>query len=146
MNEQRTHAAYWLLPSGYSVSMLATGYWLLAIIACLLSACSPTYVLRAGYEEAKILWNRRSIEEVLKRPNLDTATREKLEMVLRVRHFAEQDLGFNVGRSYTTVTEVKNPPIVYVVTAAPRTKLEPYTWWFPIIGSVAYKGYFDQEA
>jgi len=102
------------------------------------------YVLRAGYEEAKILWHRRPIVEVLSRPHLDTSTREKLELVLRVRRFAEQDLGFKVRGSYSSISEVVNPPIVYVVTAAPRTKLDPYTWWFPIIGQVAYKGYFNQ--
>jgi predicted aminopeptidase len=126
-----------LLPSPLSlVSLLG--------VALCLAACSPTYVLRAGYEEAKILWHRRPITEVLARPNLDAATRQKLEMVLRVRQFVEYDLGFTTGGSYQTVTEIAKPPIVYVVTAVPRTKLEPYTWWFPIIGSVAYKGYFDQ--
>jgi predicted aminopeptidase len=125
--------------------LLATGYWLLAT-ALLLSACSPIYVLRAGYEEAKILWYRKPIAEVLQRPDLDAATREKLELVLRVRRFAEQDLGFNVGGSYGSITEIANPPIIYVVTAAPRTGLEPYTWWFPIVGRVAYKGYFNEPA
>jgi predicted aminopeptidase len=108
------------------------------------TACSPTYVLRAGYEEAKILWNRRPIAEVLDRPDVDTATREKLELVLRVRRFVEQELAFKVGGSYSSITELSKPPVVYVVTAAPQTKLEPYTWWFPIVGQVAYKGYFDQ--
>jgi predicted aminopeptidase len=65
---------------------------------------------------------------------------------LRVRQFAKQDLGFNVGDSYTSLTEVSRPPIVHVVTAAPRTSLEPYTWWFPIVGRVAYKGYFQEES
>jgi predicted aminopeptidase len=116
------------------------------LFAGLLSGCSPTYVLRAGYEEAKILWHRRPIEEVLRRPDLDTATREKLELVLRVRRFAEQDLDFKVRGSYSSITELASPPIVYVLTAAPRTKLEPYTWWFPIVGRVAYKGYFDADA
>ncbi len=110
-----------------------------------LASCSPTYVLRAGYEEAKILWHRRPITEVLARPTLDAATREKLEMVLRVRQFVERDLGFKTRGSYETLTEIAQPPIVYVVTAAPRTKLEPYTWWFPVIGRVAYKGYFEQN-
>jgi predicted aminopeptidase len=114
------------------------------LLPVLLAACSPTYVLRAGYEEAKILWNRRSIVEVLNRSDIDATTREKLELVLRVRRFVEQDLAFNVGGSYSTITELDKPPVVYVVTAAPRTKLEPYTWWFPIVGQVAYKGYFDQ--
>jgi predicted aminopeptidase len=66
--------------------------------------------------------------------------------VLRVRRFAEQDLDFRVNGSYSSLTELANPPIVYVVTAAPRTKLEPYTWWFPIVGRVMYKGYFDVDA
>ena len=116
------------------------------LLGCVLSACSPLYVLRAGYEEARILWYRRPIEEVLRRPDLEPATREKLELVLRVRRFAEQDLDFRVDGSYGSLTELANPPIVYVVTAAPRTKLEPYTWWFPIVGRVMYKGYFDANA
>lgn len=119
-------------------------FTLFFFISCL-SACSPTYVLRAGYEEAKILWHRRPIAEVLARPGLDLATREKLAMVLRVRQFVELDLGFKTGGSYQTLSEITQAPIVYVVTAAPRTKLEPYTWWFPIVGRVAYKGYFQQS-
>lgn len=90
------------------------------------------------------MWHRRPIAEVLSRSDIDTSTREKLELVLRVRRFAEQELGFKVRGSYSSITEIANPPVVYVVTAAPRTKLDPYTWWFPIIGRVAYKGYFDQ--
>lgn len=125
--------------------VLATDYWLLTTL-CLLSGCSPLYILRAGYEEAKILWYRRPIEDVLSRSDLDVMTREKLEMVLRVRRFAKRDLGFNVGGSYSSITEVASPPTVHVVSAAPRTSLEPYTWWFPIIGRVAYKGYFDAAA
>lgn len=120
-------------------------YFCILFFVLCLASCSPTYVLRAGYEEAKILWHRRPIAEVLARPNLDPATREKLAMVLRVRQFVEHDLGFKTSGSYQTVTEIAKPPIVYVVTAAPRTKLEPYTWWFPIVGHVAYKGYFNQS-
>jgi len=120
-------------------------YFCLLPFAFCLSACSPAYVLRAGYEEARILWHRRPITEVLARPNLDESTREKLKMVLRVCQFVEHDLGFKTSSSYQTLTEIAQPPIVYVVTAAPRTKLEPYTWWFPIIGRVAYKGYFNQS-
>jgi predicted aminopeptidase len=67
-------------------------------------------------------------------------------MVLRARRFAEQDLGFKVGGGYSTLTEIASPPLVYVVSAAPRTKLELYTWWFPIVGRVAYKGFFDEAS
>ena len=29
--------------------------------------------------------------------------------------------------------------------AAPRDSLKPYTWWFPIVGYVPYRGYFDES-
>jgi predicted aminopeptidase len=132
-----------------SVFLRPSKFCLLSFVFCLLpfllSACSPAYVLRAGYEEARILWNRKPIVEILQRPNLDEATRAKLQLVLRVRQFAEHDLKFNVDGSYATLSEIETP-LVYVVSAAPKTRLEPYTWWFPIIGSVAYKGYFKEDA
>ena len=118
----------------------------LACAACL-SACSPLYVLRAGYEEARILWHRQPIRAVLRDGDLiDAPTRDKLRLVLRVRAFAERELGFRVGESYTSISRLPTPPTIFVVSAAPRTRLEPYTWWFPIVGRVAYKGFFSAEA
>jgi predicted aminopeptidase len=35
---------------------------------------------------------------------------------------------------------------VLVLSAAYRDTLKPYTWWFPIVGRVPYKGYFDFDA
>jgi len=29
--------------------------------------------------------------------------------------------------------------------AAPRDSLHPYTWWFPVVGYVPYRGYFDES-
>ena len=118
--------------------------WVLLICLCVLPACTPLYILRAGYEEAKILWYRRPIADILRQPGpLDLSTQEKLRLVLRVRDFAEQDLGFRVGGSYGSLSELPSPPTIYVITAAHRTRLEAYTWWFPIVGRVSYKGYFD---
>jgi predicted aminopeptidase len=115
------------------------------LVACLLllSGCAPAYVLRLAYEEARILWRREPIAEML-RGDLDGQTREKLELTLAVREFARDDLGLSVDGSYSSVARVDADQIVHVVTAAPRDRLEPYTWWFPIAGSVPYRGYFDE--
>ena len=112
----------------------------------LLASCSPTYVLRAGYEEAKILWHREPIEQLLQRSNLDATTRSKLELVLAARAFARDTLHLRVNGSYATYARVDADQVVHVVTAAYRLKLEPYTWWFPIVGRVPYKGYFAKAS
>lgn len=118
----------------------------LLLLSPTLSACSPGYVLRAGYEEAKILWRRQPIEEVLHRGDLDATTREKLELVLAVRAFARATLHLRVGDSYGSIAHVDADQVVHVVSAAYRLQLQPYTWWFPIVGRVPYKGYFSESA
>jgi predicted aminopeptidase len=125
-----------------------TAFYLGATTYCvlLLSACSPTYVLRAGYEEAKILWRREPIERLLQRSDLDAPTRAKLELALAVRVFARDTLHLRVDHSYATFARVDADAMVHVVTAAYRLRLEPYTWWFPIVGRVPYKGFFSQSA
>jgi predicted aminopeptidase len=114
------------------------------LLALSIGGCGAGYVARAGYEEARILWRRRPIAAVLAQPDLDPATRAKLELVEPVRAYARDDLGLRVGGSYTSLATVDADQVVHVVTAAPRTKLRPLTWWFPIVGRVPYRGYFDE--
>ncbi|MEO6027449.1 MAG: aminopeptidase [Candidatus Binatia bacterium] len=113
------------------------------LLAALLTGCSPTYVIRAGFEEAKILWRREPIATVLARSDLEPEVRHKLQLVLDARQYAAQ-LGLKVGGSFSTLSYLDGPNMLYVLTATPRTSLEPHTWWFPIVGSVPYKGFFDR--
>jgi predicted aminopeptidase len=116
---------------------------LLAVAAAaMLAGC---YITRGAYEEARILWNRRPISQVIANPELDPEIRTRLQTVLTVREFARDHLGLKTGDAYTTVSPVDSGAIVYVVMAAPRDSLEPYEWWFPIVGYVPYRGYFKES-
>lgn len=119
---------------------------LLAILLApiLLSGCYAGYIARAAYEEGRILWHRKPIDDALARKDLPEDIRAKLETVLAVRKFADEQLGLNVGGAYRTVAPVDQGAVIHVVMAAPRDSLEPYTWWFPIVGRVPYRGYFDE--
>lgn len=108
-----------------------------------LAGCDAGYISRAAYEEMRLLWNRQPIAAVLEKKDLPADIRARLETVLAVRGFAADQLGLNVGGAYRTVTNVDSRAIVWVVMAAPRNSLEPYTWWFPIVGNVPYRGYFS---
>lgn len=118
---------------------------LVALVLCAigLSGCAAGYVMRAAYEEARLLWRRQPIEQVLAAQETDAATRAKLELALAARRFAAADLALDVGGSYTSVATVDASQVVHVVSAAPRDRLVPYTWWFPIVGRVPYRAYFD---
>ncbi len=115
-----------------------------AALALAANGCATGYVLRAAYEEARLLWRREPIAAVLQRGDLDAATRQKLELVLALRRFAADELGRAVGGSYATLARVDAAQIIHAVSAARRDQLVPYTWWFPIVGRVPYRGYFER--
>jgi predicted aminopeptidase len=108
-----------------------------------LSACSPLYVIRAGIEEAKILSRRRPIARVIEDPATTDATRHKLRLVLQARDFAAHGLDLDTGESYTTYSWVESDTLLLVVTASEKDRFRAHTWWFPIVGHVPYKGFFN---
>ncbi|HUH11530.1 MAG TPA: aminopeptidase [Longimicrobiales bacterium] len=122
---------------------------LLAVLAATAAAsltCSPVYVVRAGIEEARILSRRRPIPEVASDPSIPQSTRAKLDLVLRARTFAGEYLGLDTGDSYTTFSQVDRDTLLMVVSGAHKDRFQHVTWWFPIVGRVPYKGFFDFDA
>ncbi len=117
----------------------------LALIAGTATFCSPGYVIQAGLAEAKILSRREPIGEVIRAPDTDEDTRAKLAVVANVRTYAAEELGLDVGDSYTTFSQLDTDTLLMVVTASRRDAFDPYTWWFPIVGRVPYKGFFDPD-
>jgi predicted aminopeptidase len=122
---------------------------MLALIALSLAAscvaCSPIYVVKAGIAEARILRARQPITRVLADSTVDAELRGKLVFVLEARRFAADELGIDVGESYTMYTELDRDTLALVLSAAPKDRLAPKTWWFPIVGHMPYKGFFSED-
>lgn len=112
-------------------------------VALALGACSPLYVLRAGMAEAKILSRRRPIAAVIADSGTPAGIRHKLRLVLDARGYAARVLALRARESYTTYSWVDHDTLLLVLQAAPKLAFREYTWWFPIVGRVPYKGYFD---
>jgi predicted aminopeptidase len=117
----------------------------LALLIVALIAITPTgrYLARGAWEEAKILAHRRPISELIADPATPAPLRAKLTLVLGARAFASDSLGLRARQSFTTFSETGRDTLTLVVSAAYRDKLRAYTWWFPVVGRVPYKGYFD---
>lgn len=118
---------------------------LCGLLLLALSGCTAEYYLRAAWEEGRILWRRTPIEAMLAGDALAPDVRRKLGMVLEVRDYARDELGLNVGGSYAAHSYVDRRVLLHVLTAVPKTSFEPHTWWFPFVGRVPYKGYFDRD-
>ena len=123
--------------------------WVFVVLAIVVAAIAATpfgrYILRAGWEEAKILARRRPIEEVIADSVTSPALRDRLRLVIDARQFGVDSLGLNAGKSFTTFAKLDRDTLVLVLSAAYRDRLEAYRWWFPIVGRLPYKGFFKTE-
>ncbi|NMC62629.1 MAG: aminopeptidase [SAR324 cluster bacterium] len=119
------------------------------LFVCLLSfsiiACSPGYVLRAAVEEGRILAGREKIEDLLRAKSTPEEIREKLQLVLSARNYAE-DLGLNMGDSFTRYYQLDRDVFAWVLMASKKDSFTLVHWWYPIVGSFPYKGYFSKES
>lgn len=112
-------------------------------ITALISAPTGCYLSRGAWEEAKILSRRQPIAEIVRRPGTPADVKAKLNLVLAARNYAKDSLRLKVKDSFTTYSRLDHDTLVLLLSAAYRDTLKPYTWWFPIVGRVPYKGYFD---
>lgn len=112
--------------------------------ALLCGGCRGGYLLRLAYEEARFLGAATPATELLATTG-DPERRVALEALLSVRGFAAAE-GLDVGGSYREVADTGAVSPFHVVTAAHVDRLEPFTWWYPLIGDIPYRGYFDRES
>jgi predicted aminopeptidase len=115
----------------------------LAVLAFLTLVPTGRYLIRAGWAEARILARARPIAALVRDSTTDATTRKKLELVLAARAFASDSVKLDAKRGFTTYSHIDRDTLVVVLSAAYRDKLRYKTWWFPIVGSVPYKGFFD---
>ena len=115
------------------------------IAAVLYLSLAPTgrYLARAGWEEGRILWRRRPIAELVRDLTIPPVRRAKLELVLDARQFAADSVGLDAGESFTTFSQLDRDTLVLVLSGSYRDLLKAKTWWFPVVGRVPYKGFFD---
>lgn len=128
---------------GQSRHLVAFRTAVLLLLALTQTACLG-YLSRAGMGQLEILWNRRPIPEVIADPKTEPEIRRKLEHVQKVRIFAADQLGLQVDDTYTQYTKLERDALAWNVSGSRKLRFEAKTWWFPIVGTVPYLGFFSK--
>jgi predicted aminopeptidase len=112
----------------------------------MLCGCGTLYVAQAARGQLQILTSRTPIKRVLADPKTPSELKSRLESVRAAREFAARELGLPDNRSYSTYADLHREFVVWSVVATPEFSVQPREWCFPIVGCVAYRGYFRQAS
>ena len=91
-----------------------------------------------------MLWQQRPVAEATADPTLPVRTRALLDVVDEVRRSAAA-LGLEVDGQYTSYVDWPGDRVVTTLVRTRAGTLETEPWWFPLVGRLPYKGYFDRE-
>ncbi|MEO0310949.1 MAG: hypothetical protein RIQ89_606 [Bacteroidota bacterium] len=93
--------------------------------------------------QLNIIFNIEPIDEVVAKNTISLKMKEQLQLIEEIKTFAVESLHLKGKKNYTTFYDQKDQAILKVLTASEPFKLKPYEWYFPIVGDVSYKGFFN---
>ena len=118
---------------------------ILTICITIIFFCNGCYLAKQGAGLLGCQSRAARIDKMLKKEDVTPEMREFLLRVKDIRSFAIDSLGLKRNKNYLKYVKVERDYAVDVVTASKDDAFENYKWWFPIVGSVPYKGFFDRK-
>ncbi len=104
------------------------------------------YYNQAINGQYQILTTKRSIDKLIKDGETPADLKQKLQLVVDIRRYAQKELKLPVDGQYLQYADVHRRFVVWNVYAADEFSLEPKSWTFPIVGKATYRGYFSEKA
>lgn len=111
-----------------------------------LSSCSTVgFYSQALKGQSEIMRKARPVAEVLADPTSPPKVKEKLTTVNGMLDYAEDILKLPAEGQYRKYANLGRRHVVWVVFAAPEFSLQARQWWYPLVGTVKYRGFFEES-
>ncbi|HWH70232.1 MAG TPA: aminopeptidase, partial [Candidatus Sulfotelmatobacter sp.] len=133
MLDKVTHIRKWLI-----------GVLLLTVVVAVSGCKTWSFYTQAFKGQYQIFAHEQSIEKLEASPQTPGSLKERFKLLEDLRGYARSQLALPVDGHYRKYVDVHRPYVVWNVEAAPEFSMEPKTWWYPLVGSLKYRGYFSK--
>lgn len=117
---------------------------LLIAVAALSGCHTLSFYGQAVKGQYEIFAHQEPIEKLAAEPNTPSTLKGRFTLLEELRAFASTELKLPTDSHYRKYVDVHRPYVVWNVEAAPEFSLQPKTWWYPLLGSLEYRGYFSK--
>src|SRR6267154_2116403 len=121
-----------------------TALLLVAVVLGVSGCQTISFYSQAIRGQYQIFAHQQPMQKMLGDPQTSARLKAQLQLVEDLRDFAKRELKLPVDGHYRKYVDVNRPYVVWNVEAAPEFSLEPISWWYPLVGSQDYRGYFSE--
>ncbi len=117
----------------------------LVVVAAVSGCRTIGFYSQAIKGQYQIFAHEQAVPKLLAEPQTPARLKVKLELLESLRAFAAAELKLPVDNHYRKYVDVHRPFVVWNVEAAEEFSLQPKSWWYPLVGSLEYRGYFSER-
>lgn len=119
--------------------------WVPLLLGGWLSGCAQVgYYLHLAEGQMQLMHRREPVTAILADSSRDARLRQRLALAQQARAFATTQLHLPDNRSYLDYVQLDRPYVVWNVFATEAFSVEPRLHCMPLVGCVAYRGYYQQ--
>ncbi len=116
------------------------------LIVLVLGGCAAGgYYWQAAQGQVDLMARREPIAQLLAHSDLSGELRQRLATIRDIRNFAVSSLALPDNGSYRNYVQLDRPYALWNVFGAPELELTPHEWCYPMVGCLAYRGYFSES-
>ncbi len=124
---------------------MKTRNWFALLPLLALCACSTVNFYTQAIGGQTEIWRKsRPNDKALADPSVSEHVKQRLRLIEELRAFAASDLHLPT-KSFGKYCDLKRPYVVWVVYAAEEFSSEGKTWWYPLVGKLKYRGFFNEK-